>query len=200
MTRLDTWNHNNEVGQGVVDALPAHLGSALEVGCGQGYLLPALAARADVVVGLDAHGPSLAAAAARCEELTNVELVEGDALTTDLGRSFDAVVAVAVLHHLPLEEGLVRLRGLIAPGGTIGVVGLARSRRPRDWWLDGIGAVETRWKRVKHSGYAPITAPVRHPTASYTEVEATAMRVLPGARYRRHSLFRYSLLWTRPRR
>ena len=27
---------------------------------------------------------------------------------------------------------------------------------------------------------------------------ATAARLLPGARYRRHLLWRYSLLWTKP--
>ena len=30
-------------------------------------------------------------------------------------------------------------------------------------------------------------------------VRATARRLLPGVRYRRHLLFRYSLLWRKPR-
>ena len=119
-------------------------------------------------------------------------------MTADVGPAFDEVVSVAVLHHLPLEEGLARVRDLTAPGGVAGVVGLARSTRPRDWWFDGVGAVETRWKRRQHGGYAPIIAPVRDPRESYAAVEAAARRILPGARYRRHSLFRYSLLWTRP--
>ena len=183
-----------------MDELPGRVGSALDLGCGQGYLLPALAARADSVVGLDLDGPSLREAEARCHRFQNVRLVEGDAMTADVGPAFDAVISVAVLHHLPLEDGLARLRDLTAPGGVAGVVGLARSTRLRDWWFDGVGAVETRWKRRKHGGYAPITAPVRDPEASYAAIEAAAHRILPGVRYRRHSLFRYSLLWTRPDR
>ena len=31
------------------------------------------------------------------------------------------------------------------------------------------------------------------------EVRATARRLLPGVRYRRHLLWRYSLLWRKPR-
>jgi hypothetical protein len=32
---------------------------------------------------------------------------------------------------------------------------------------------------------------------TWAEVRATAARLLPGARYRRHLLWRYSLLWTK---
>jgi hypothetical protein len=34
---------------------------------------------------------------------------------------------------------------------------------------------------------------------TWAEVRATAHRLLPGVRYRRHLLFRYSLLWRKPR-
>ena len=34
---------------------------------------------------------------------------------------------------------------------------------------------------------------------TWAEVRAVACRLLPGVRYRRHLLFRYSLLWSKPR-
>ena len=33
---------------------------------------------------------------------------------------------------------------------------------------------------------------------TWAEVRAIAGRLLPGVRYRRHLLFRYSLLWSKP--
>ena len=42
-----------------------------------------------------------------------------------------------------------------------------------------------------------VTAPVCDPEETYDDVRAVAAAVLPGARFRRHNLFRYSLIWTR---
>ena len=44
-------------------------------------------------------------------------------MTHDFGQRFDAVFSIAVLHHLPLEAGLERMKQLTSPGGVVGVVG-----------------------------------------------------------------------------
>lgn len=36
------------------------------------------------------------------------------------------------------------------------------------------------------------------PPVTYSEMQALATELLPGATYRRHLLFRYSILWSRP--
>ena len=41
-------------------------------------------------------------------------------------------------------------------------------------------------------------APIVDPEMSWREVRAAAARTLPGVRYRRHLLWRYSLLWRKP--
>jgi hypothetical protein len=43
-------------------------------------------------------------------------------------------------------------------------------------------------------------APVKDPEMTWAEVHATAREVLPGVRYRRHLLWRYSLRWRKPGR
>ncbi len=40
---------------------------------------------------------------------------------------------------------------------------------------------------------------VKDPEMTWDEVRATARSLLPGVRYRRHLLWRYSLLWRKPR-
>jgi hypothetical protein len=42
------------------------------------------------------------------------------------------VSAVASLHHMDARSGLIRLRSLVAPGGVLVVIGLARSDLPKD--------------------------------------------------------------------
>jgi hypothetical protein len=41
-------------------------------------------------------------------------------------------------------------------------------------------------------------APILDPELSWREVRAEAARLLPGVRYRRLMLWRYSQLWTKP--
>jgi hypothetical protein len=36
------------------------------------------------------------------------------------------------------------------------------------------------------------------PDMTWAQVRKSAARLLPGARYRRHLLWRYSLVWTKP--
>jgi hypothetical protein len=47
--------------------------------------------------------------------------------------------------------------------------------------------------RERNSG-----APVKDPEMTWAEVRAAARRQLPGVCYRRHLLWRYSLLWRKP--
>jgi hypothetical protein len=86
------------------------------------------------------------------------------------------------------------MRALTAPGGVIGVVGLARSASWQDWAHDGMGFVETRVHRLR-TPHTMVTAPVCDPAETYDEVRAAVEQVLPGARFRRHRLFRYSVVW-----
>ena len=192
------WNHNLHYQPVLLRALPDRCRTALDLGCGQGFLLRPLAARADEVVGIDQDAPSLEEASERTAGLDNVRLVQGDAMAHDFGQRFDAVLSVAVLHHLGLEPGLERMKRLTSPGGVLGVVGLARSRSPRDYARDALGAVETRARSLRRP-QTEVTAPVSDPQETYREVRAVVGDVLPGARYRRHNLVRYTITWTKPR-
>lgn len=93
---------------------------------------------------------------------------------------------------------LARMRALLRPGGTLVIVGLARSRRPVDLLLDVAGVVADRlYKRSR--AYWDHSAPtVWPPPLTYGETRRIAEAELPGVRYRRHLLFRYSLCWNKP--
>jgi 2-polyprenyl-3-methyl-5-hydroxy-6-metoxy-1,4-benzoquinol methylase len=197
MARYEGWNHNIHHHRLVLDALPTSCDRALDVGCGEGLLALDLADRVGHVVGLDPDAPTLDAAR-RDAAADNVEYVLGDLLTADLEPgSFDVVASIAALHHVDTVPALERMRELVRPGGVVAVVGLARSRL-RDLPYDAAGAVSTRAHKLTKT-YREVSAPVVWPPPqTYAEVRRDAERVLPGVAYRRHVLWRYSLVWTRP--
>lgn len=193
------WNHNVHYHPLVLAAVPTGCRRALDVGCGDGRLARELAAVVPEVTAIDLHLPSLETA--RATAGPEVDYVHGDVLTHPFPReSFDLVTSIAALHHLDMAAGLERLSELLRPGGVLVVVGLARSRpwRPPDLVQAVAGVVSDRWHR-RRRGYWEHGAPqVWPPPETYASARRTARRVLPGVRYRRHALFRYSLTWTRP--
>ena len=108
--------------------------------------------------------------------------------------SFDHIASIAALHHMDAAAALHRMRELLAPGGTLAIVGLARPRYPADLPFAAAGAIGHRVLRL-HRSYWEDSAPrLWPPPATFSETR----RVLPGVRYRRLLLWRYSLVWRKP--
>jgi 2-polyprenyl-3-methyl-5-hydroxy-6-metoxy-1,4-benzoquinol methylase len=189
------WNHNIELMRVVLDAVPPHAARALDVGCGEGIVSRRLAEQVPHVVGLDADEPSIALAR---QQGRGIEYVVGDILDPglDLG-TFDLVAAVTVLHQIDTEAALRRMAELTRPGGRVAVVGVARRRPLADLPWDAAGFVATRvvrWRRGVGEWHtpAPKTWP---PPLDYRRTRQAVERALPDARWRRHVLFRWSVVW-----
>jgi SAM-dependent methyltransferase len=189
------WNSNTHYHHMVLAALPRGASRVLDVGCGDGILLAELVdAGVPHVVGLDSDRDVLERARARFQALP-IEWVRGDVLRANLEpQSFDAVVSVAALHHMDAAQALARFAQLVRPGGVLVVVGLARA----DWWdipLDAI-AIASRIGLSFIRGYWKHSAPqCWPPPLTYREMKTLGAQLLPGVRYRRHLLGRYSLIW-----
>jgi len=191
------WSHNIHHHPLVLDAVPAGAQRALDVGCGEGLLVRRLGERVATAVGIDRDEPSIERA--RRAGGDGVDYVLGDVLDHPfVPGSFDLVASVATLHHMDGAEGLARMRDLVRPGGVVVVVGLARTRSPVDGAYDLGGFFLTRWLRRTRDETPNDVPMVWPPPESFGQVRCTAERVLPGVRYRRHVLFRYSLTWTKP--
>jgi 2-polyprenyl-3-methyl-5-hydroxy-6-metoxy-1,4-benzoquinol methylase len=193
------WNHNIEYHKVVRAALGARGGplTVLDVGCGDGILARELSALGHQVTAIDVDEPSIDRA--RLAARPPVDLVRGDFMSFPFeDASFDAVVSVAALHHMPEPDALQRMASLLRPDGTLVVVGLARRQLPHDLPWEVAGAVMTRVLRFRHGGYREVTSPtVWPPPRTHREVRDVATAALPGVRYRRHAMWRYSLVWTK---
>ncbi|AWN31258.1 class I SAM-dependent methyltransferase [Streptomyces sp. NEAU-S7GS2] len=196
------WNHNVHYHRLVLDAVPDGCGRALDIGCGDGLLVRKLAGRIREVTGVDRSAAMVRLARERSAQVPNAAFVEADFMTPDGAPSggFDFLTAVAVVHHLDFTAAVHRMAGLLAPGGRLVLVGLARNRTPLDWLVSGAGVPAARFLARRHGGKSgPPEMPVQDPAMAWGEVRRAARGCLPGSRFRRHLLWRYSLVWDKPR-
>jgi SAM-dependent methyltransferase len=194
------WNHNIHYHPLILDAIGPHCGQVLDVGCGEGILARELQPVAEHVTAIDLDTASIELAR-RSDPGGEIDYIVGDVLTYPFApSSFDATVSIAALHHMDAEAGLKRMRELLRPGGTLAIVGLARSRIAADLPRELAAVLAHRMLKARY-GYWDISAPtVRLPPLTYADMRRIAQRGLPGVRYRRHLLWRYSLVWTKPGR
>lgn len=194
-------NHSIDAFRDLMPWLLDHYRTALDIGCGEGFAARALAARGLHVRAVDRDEPSLAAA--REQDTTGidyrlVDFLTDDALTRAAG-TFDVVTAVAVLHHVDLDAGLIRCRELLAPGGTLLVVGCAASEFPRDAGRELAAVAVQGWRRLTGRRMWDHPSPTLWPPpVTYSQVREAAERIVPGALFQRRLMWRYTLVWRKP--
>ncbi|MGW4536087.1 class I SAM-dependent methyltransferase [Nocardia sp. NPDC004340] len=193
----ERWNHNIEYHPLLADAVSG-AENVLDVGCGEGMLARRIRRSGATVTGIDPDPASIALAREQSPD-DDITYLEADFLAHPFPpESFDGIVSVAALHHIDTVEALTRMRTLLRPGGTLAVIGMARSTFPADlpWEAAALlTSVKDRLNRVQWAHPSPVVWP---PPQTYPETRRTAAELLPGVRYRRHVLWRFSLIWTKP--
>jgi SAM-dependent methyltransferase len=119
------------------------------------------------------------------------------------GATFDVVVSVAALHHLPIAPALARAASLVAPGGRLLIVDLFQPA--------GIGGLAYLARSWAHAHFAGVARTRTDPGFSrawqehgardhYPTVRELrrALGALPGAHPRIHLHWRWSLAWRAP--
>lgn len=126
------WNHNTHYHPLILGAVPDGCRRSLDVGCGEGMLTRDLRRVVPHVTGIDRDAASIDVA--RHQDAGGaVEYVVGDFMTHPFApASFDHIASIAALHHMDETAALERMRALLAPGGTLAIIGLARNRYPAD--------------------------------------------------------------------
>ncbi len=189
----------------IVENIPAGCERALDVGCGLGQLTRRLRQSVPEVTGIDRDQRSIECARGH-SDAADITYLHGDFLDWEFGpETFDLVTSMASLHHMDATAALERMRELLRPGGVLAIVGLARGSSPMDVALTIPAAIGARLRSVpaavgeaapeRDSYSAPVLWP---PPVSYRDMRQLARRLLPGAQYRRHLYWRYSVIWRKP--
>jgi ubiquinone/menaquinone biosynthesis C-methylase UbiE len=203
----DDWDHNKHYHGFLLRHLPAHCQAALEIGCGTGALSRRLAERSDRVVALDLSPQMIHTAKERSQCYSNIEFQVADATTWEFPlEQFDCVASIATLHHLPIEEMLLKMTGALRLGGTLIVLDLYEATGLIDL-ITGVVAIPTNWVlRLVKNGRLRERREVSEAWAEHGKkdiystlphIHRVCEAVLPGARVRRHLLWRYSIVWER---
>ncbi|REK85317.1 class I SAM-dependent methyltransferase [Streptomyces inhibens] len=196
------WNHNVHYHRLVLDAVPDGCARALDIGCGDGLLVRKLAGRIQEVTGVDRSAEMIRLAREGGAQVPNATFVEADFMTADgvAAGGHDLITAVAVIHHLDFVAAAGRMAELLAPGGRLVIVGLASNGTPLDWIISGAGVPAARILARRRGGKSgPPGMPIEDTDMTWREVRRAARDCLPGSRFRRHLLWRYSLVWDKPR-
>jgi ubiquinone/menaquinone biosynthesis C-methylase UbiE len=191
------WNHNVHYQPVILNAVPPGCQSVLDVGCGDGLLAARLAERCANVTGID-RDPRMIVTARAQPARARITFLEADFLSHPFpDESFDFVCANTSLHHMDFTAALTTMARLLRPGGRLAVVGLAADKSIGDI-LKAAPAVpvDLFYRVIYHRGESG--APIMDPDHSWRQARTAAGNALPGVRYRRHLLWRYSLLWTKP--
>lgn len=208
----DGWDHSSHYHGFLLRQLPVHMGEALDVGCGAGAFARSLARISEHVVAIDLSPRMVEVARSRSGRYPNVSYVVADANTWPFPEDrFDCVASITTLHHLPLAPVLRKMSGALKPGGTLLVLDIYRAQSFADYSMGAAGfaaggaislakesarpprqtsALQLAWAEHGRSDVYPTPAEVR---------AACADAGLREARVRRRLLWRYSVVWRKPR-
>jgi SAM-dependent methyltransferase len=204
-------DHNAHFHRWILRSLPPGAARVLDVGCGRGDLVRALAEVPVQVDGIDPDRQMAYLAAHRTRGLQAATIRRrtfaehaAEELARHPGGAYDAITMIASLHHMDLATALEQARDLLRPGGRLLVVTLTAPRTATDTLWDIGNALTnpligfaTHPRPVRDPVEGPMI-PVRDPAWSYGELRAIAREVLPGAVLRRREGFRTTLRWQRP--
>jgi SAM-dependent methyltransferase len=196
------WNHNNHYQPFLLAQVPLGCAAALDIGCGRGEFAGRLASICVAVDAIDPDPVAIAYARRTCASLPNITFHHSslDDCPLLLGH-YDYVSAVASLHHLDLVPALERIKCLVRPGGILAILGLYKEATLNDWMHSALAApVHLAYSYVYRSRGAepePRMA-TRPPEETLREIRTAMDAILPGHRFRRRLLWRYSVVWNKP--
>ena len=203
----DGWDHNSHYGDFLLKHIPKNCESALEIGCGTGAFARLMAKRAGRVLALDLSPQMIQIARERSGEYANIDFRVANVLEWKFpAGQFDCVASIATLHHLPMEEMLTKMKGVLKANGTLLVLDLFQGEGLPDVLRSALAVlVSTILKLLKTGRVRPSRAEreawaehgQRDVYLTLSQVRKICADVLPGAQVRKHLLWRYSIIWKR---
>lgn len=195
------WDHNAHYHRWILRQLPQRFDRALDIGSGTGDLARLLGRRANKVLGVDRDPRVVAQAQHLTSPDAPVAFTVADAMTDTPSGPFEVITCVAAIHHMPFTQALTNFRSLLAPGGSLVVVGLSRAETRVDHLLGltsvplnpALGWLKNKGRRSPRP--LSMTAPTRAADMSFKALAREARDLLPGVRLRRRLFWRYTLVW-----
>ena len=191
------WNHNYAYHNWISKNINNN-SNVLDVGCGDGTLCFKLSL-CDKVIGIDTSKDTIKIANQNNTH-DNVSFINDDYLKHDFNNKFDVIIFVASIHHMNMEDALIKAKSLLNNNGKIIIVGLAKPSSITDYIIEIFRVlpsfVISKIKRNKTSEEMNIETNYSFPTSD--EVRNTCKKILKENYKIKYALhYRYLLLWTK---
>ena len=203
------WTANNHYHEFLLKHVPANCQNALEIGCGTGAFARLLAARCQHVIGIDLSAEMIRVARSRSSWFENLEFELADAMSWKFAQShFEFICSIATLHHLEQRQLLPKIKDALKPGGVFVLLDLVASSGITERMLDVIGLGVSSGLRLIHNRRLQPPPEVRKAWEQHgkhdhystiKQMQTLADEILPGASVKRHLLWRYTLVYRKPR-
>jgi SAM-dependent methyltransferase len=198
------WSHNNQYYRFLLKKIDKRCGRSLEIGCGTGEFCRLLALKSDQVTGIDLSKKMIEKAKEN-SFLSNIDFVNQDITECDYPEgTFDCIVSIATMHHLPYWVLLESLKKWLKPAGMLLILDLYQKSTLMDY-LYSIAAAPLNLifclVQNKRIGQTPTESLYWREHAKHDqfmtlkEIKSGSAEALPGARVKRHLFWRYSLIW-----
>ena len=201
----DDSNSNNHYHNFLLRHIPLNCLESLDIGCGTGAFSRLLAARSKRVLAIDLSPNMIGVAKARSQKFSNIDFQVADVLKIDLPSDhFDSIVSIATLHHLPMEETLLKIKRALKTDGTLIILDLFKVEGLSDLVSSALAMPVSMGLRLVRSGRLREPREVRKAWAEHgrtdsyltmSQVRLICRDMLPGAEVRKHLLWRYSVIW-----
>lgn len=188
--------------------MPSSCANALDIGCGSGAFSRRLAERAERVVALDLSPNMIGIAKERSAAFSNIDFQVADVLSWEFpAEHFDCVASIATMHHLPIEEMLIKMRDALSRGGALLILDLFEGEGPGDAFSNALALPVSFFLRLTRGGRIRQDKKTREAWAEHarndsfptlSSVREICREMLPDARVSRHLLWRYSIVWRKP--
>ncbi len=185
--------------------LPPHCEKALEIGCGTGVFTRLLAVHARSVFAADLSPQMIRLARQQSIDYPNIEYVTADVMRLSLpAESYDCIVSLATLHHLPQEQAVLMMKGALKPGGVLIIHDLVADDRLIDKMKSAMAYPVSALRRFWKTGRLRAPREVRQAWREHGKgevyltmsgVKEMCRQYLPGAKVRGHLLWRYTVVW-----
>ncbi len=205
LTERSGWSHNDHYHNFLLRHVPRHCKSTLEIGCGMGAFSRSLAARSNHVVALDLSPEMVRIARERSRQHTNIDFYLADALEWEFpADSFDCVVSIATLHHLRMEAILPKIKRTLKANGVLIILDLYQAEGLSDMLTSVLAVPVNLVLGLTKRGRLREPREVREAWAEHgrhdsyltlPQIRRICASALPGAKVRKHLLWRYSIIW-----
>jgi len=195
----NVWNHNYAYHNWIKKNIDNN-SIVLDVGCGDGTLIFKICKMCKKVYGIDTNINSIDIARSN-NRYDNVSFINDDFLKYNFGRiKFDNIIFVASIHHMNMEDALIKAKNLLKKDGKIIIVGLSKPSSIIDYVIEVLRIIPSfiisKIKENKTSEEMDIETNYNFPNSD--EVRNTCKKVLKRNYVIKYALhYRYLLLWNK---